>query len=144
MKDPIILDKKDSSREILSSLTRRKFLKAIGVGGAAIGAGFLLGRFNFTRENKTESFIASVSDYGRDLSREILRGLKELGIKPLDIKDKKVLLKPNLVEPHRNLEHINTHPLVIRGAVEAFLSLGASEVFVAEGAGHRRDSLFVL
>jgi uncharacterized protein (DUF362 family) len=144
MKDPIIVDKKDSMAENLSYLTRRKFLKAIGVGGAAIGAGILLGRYNFTRENKTESFIASVSDYGRDLSREILRGLKELGIKPLDIKDKKVLLKPNLVEPHRHLEHINTHPLVIRGAVEAFFSLGASEVIVAEGSGHRRDSLLVL
>jgi uncharacterized protein (DUF362 family) len=144
MKDSIIVDKKGSSGENLSSLTRRKFLKAIGVGGTAIGAGILLGRFNFTRENKTESFIASVSDYGRDLSSEILRGLKELGIKPHDIKDKKVLLKPNLVETHRQVEHITTHPLVIRGAVEAFLTLGASDVFVAEGAGNMRDSLIVL
>jgi uncharacterized protein (DUF362 family) len=139
------LAKKDSMGKInFSYLTRRKFLKAIGVGGAAIGTGILLGRFNSNKENKTESFIASVSDYGSDLSREILKGLKELGIKPLDIKDKNILLKPNLVEPHRHHEHINTHPLVIRGAVEAFLSLGASGVFVAEGAGHRRDSLIVL
>ena len=60
------------------------------------------------------------------------------------MKGKRVLLKPNLVEPHRTLEHINTHPLVIRAAVEAFLSMGAAQVMVAEGSGHRRDNLLVL
>ncbi|MGH7232317.1 MAG: DUF362 domain-containing protein, partial [Nitrospiraceae bacterium] len=39
---------------------------------------------------------------------------------------------------------INTHPLVIRGAVEAFLRFGAARVMVAEGPGHRRDTLDVL
>jgi uncharacterized protein (DUF362 family) len=34
--------------------------------------------------------------------------------------------------------------MVIQAAVEAFLYLGAAKVFVAEGAGHRRDSLLVL
>ena len=54
------------------------------------------------------------------------------------------MIKPNLVEPHRDFSHINTHPHVIRAAVEAFLHLGANTVIVAEGAGHRRDSLYVL
>ena len=40
--------------------------------------------------------------------------------------------------------HINTHPLVVRGAVEAFLSLGAAKVIVAEGTGHNHDTLMVL
>jgi uncharacterized protein (DUF362 family) len=39
--------------------------------------------------------------------------------------------------------HINTHPLVLRGAIEAFLRLGAASVMVAEGPGHRRDTLAV-
>lgn len=124
--------------------TRRNFLKTIGAGAIAVSAGILLGRQGLRREDRAESFIASVPDYSRDLRRVILDGLHELGIKPSDMKGKKILLKPNLVEPHRHLEHINTHPLVIRGAVEAFLSLGASEVTVAEGSGHRRDSLMVL
>ncbi|RPJ16214.1 MAG: DUF362 domain-containing protein, partial [Desulfobacteraceae bacterium] len=66
-------------------------------------------------------------------------GLGELGIKTGMIKDKKILLKPNLIKPKKNVEHICTHPLVVRGAVEAFLSLGAAEVVVAEASGHGRD-----
>lgn len=127
-----------------SSWTRRDFLKAVAAGGIVAGAGILLGRHGFIREDRAASFIASVPDYGKDLARVIRDGLHELGITSSDIRGKRILLKPNLVEPHRHLEHINTHPLVIRGAVEAFLSMGASDVFVAEGSGHRRDSLLVL
>ena len=85
-----------------------------------------------------------MSGYGAGIKEIIVRGIRELGIGADAIKGKRILLKPNLVEPHRHLEHINTHPLFIRAAAEAFLSLGASEVFVAEGSGHRRDSLLVL
>jgi len=53
-------------------------------------------------------------------------------------------LKPNLVETIPRAVHINTHPLVVRGAVEAFLSWGASQVVVAEGPGHITDTLRVL
>ena len=70
--------------------------------------------------------------------------MRELHIGPAEVKGLKILLKPNLVEPHRGLDHINTHPLVVRAALEAFLSLGAEQVIVAEGQGHRRDSLLVL
>jgi uncharacterized protein (DUF362 family) len=52
-------------------------------------------------------------------------------------------LKPNLVETAAAAPHINTHPLVLRGAVEAFFRLGAASVMVAEGPGHRRDTLAV-
>jgi uncharacterized protein (DUF362 family) len=57
---------------------------------------------------------------------------------------KKILLKPNLVETHVGSGHINTHPLVVQGAVDAFQKLGAESVVVAEGPGHCRDSLLVL
>ena len=40
--------------------------------------------------------------------------------------------------------HINTHPLVVRGAAEAFRRFGASRVLVAEGPGHSRDTQLVL
>jgi uncharacterized protein (DUF362 family) len=135
----------NSSESSQASLwTRRRFLKVAGVGALAAGTGLLFGRHVSTRETKTETFVASVSGYDTDLKGPILAGLRELGTEPTRIKGKSVLLKPNLVEPHRNLEHINTHPLVIRAAVEAFLSMGASKVVVAEGSGHRRDSLLVL
>jgi uncharacterized protein (DUF362 family) len=63
---------------------------------------------------------------------------------PNEIKGKRVLLKPNLVETHPGATHITTHPLVIRGALEAFMAYGAAEVLLAEGSGHYSDSLLLL
>jgi uncharacterized protein (DUF362 family) len=54
-----------------------------------------------------------------------------------------VVLKPNLVEWSEK-RPINTHPAVVGAAVEAVRRLGASEVVVAEGPGHRRDTEFLL
>jgi uncharacterized protein (DUF362 family) len=91
-----------------------------------------------------ETFIGKAASYEADLASIILSGLTELKVKPSEIKGKRILLKPNLIEPHAGSGHINTHPLVVRGAAEAFLRLGASKVLVAEGPGHSRDSLLVL
>jgi uncharacterized protein (DUF362 family) len=70
--------------------------------------------------------------------------MKEIGVTEAVIKGKRVLLKPNLVEPHRGSNHINTHPYLVRAAFEAMSKLGAKSVFVAEGPGHRRDFYLVL
>jgi uncharacterized protein (DUF362 family) len=58
----------------------------------------------------------------------------------LNVRGKRVVLKPNLVEfdPHTA---INTHPMVVHAAYEAFRRLGAAEVKIAEGPGHRRATL---
>jgi uncharacterized protein (DUF362 family) len=61
----------------------------------------------------------------------------------LDVKGKRILLKPNLVEFDPN-GVINTHSAVIEAALISFRSLGAREVVVAEGPGHRRDSEYLL
>ncbi|MFZ7125086.1 MAG: DUF362 domain-containing protein [Desulfobacterales bacterium] len=74
----------------------------------------------------------------------MLDGFRELGVSETIVKDKRVLLKPNLVEPHRGVSHINTHPAVVQAAVEAFRRLGAAEVVVAEGPGHINDTLWCL
>jgi uncharacterized protein (DUF362 family) len=124
--------------------TRRKFLKTIAIGGIGTTAGFALVTYFRKRESRAETFIASVPGYGADIRERIIRGFEALGVTSAEINGKRVLIKPNLVEPHAGIAHINTHPLVIRAAVEAFLYLGAAKVFVAEGAGHRRDSLLVL
>jgi uncharacterized protein (DUF362 family) len=50
-----------------------------------------------------------------------------------------VLLKPNLVEPTRDVPHMTTHPVVILAAAEVFRAWGAS-VAVGEGPGHVRDT----
>jgi len=91
-----------------------------------------------------ETFIARVDNYRQDIAAEIHRGLLELGLTPAEVKGKRILLKPNLVEFKAGAEHINTHPLVVRGAAEAFLRLGAASVRVGEGPGHCRDTLYVL
>ena len=57
----------------------------------------------------------------------------------LDVRGRRVLLKPNLVEFEPG-SVINTHPMLVHAALEAFRSMGAS-VAIAEGPGHRRGTL---
>ena len=125
-------------------LTRREFLGITFAGG--ITAFSALKLFNLYKNFKyrSETFIAGADNYIIDFSKIILTGFKELRVTPGEIKNKRILLKPNLVETHEGLIHINTHPLVIHGAAEAFLTLGAKKILIAEGPGHCRDSLLLL
>jgi len=125
------------------SVTRRDVLLAAAA-GLVIGSGLLLvPKRYFRMPQQAQSFIGSVAHYQQDIAGVITRGIDELGILPAELKGKRVLLKPNLVETALGAPHINTHPLVLRGAIEAFLRLGAASVMVAEGPGHRRDTLAV-
>ena len=124
--------------------TRREFLWAF-LGGAVLGAAGLYLWPKFIRRKWLEQvFIAPVPTYQADIAGAVLAGMKELGILPGEIQGKRILLKPNLVESNSSSIHINTHPLVVRGAAEAFLKLGAAQVLVAEGPGHCQDTLRVL
>jgi uncharacterized protein (DUF362 family) len=67
----------------------------------------------------------------------MLRGIRECG---LDVRGKRVLLKPNLVE-FDAATVVNTDAAVIAAALEVFHQLGALEVKIGEGPGHRRDTL---
>ncbi len=53
---------------------------------------------------------------------------------------KHVVLKPNLVEFEPG-SVINTNPVVVHAALEAFRARGAASVRIAEGPGHRRNTL---
>jgi uncharacterized protein (DUF362 family) len=124
-------------------LTRRGLLLA-GAAGLMLGSGLLLVPSGYFRmPQQAQAFVAKVPHYQWDIADAITRGIQELGISPEELKGKRILLKPNLVETASGAPHINTHPLVLRGAIEAFLRLGASTVMVAEGPGHRRDTLAV-
>ena len=57
----------------------------------------------------------------------------------LNVRGRRVLLKPNLVEFEPG-SAINTHPMLVHATLEAFRALGAS-VAIAEGPGHRRSTL---
>ena len=124
-------------------LGRRRFLA--GAGALALGG---LAASSYRRRDeggwRADVFIAKAANYEVDLARVLRDGLAELGVGPATIRRKSVLLKPNLVEPSREAPHINTHPAVVRAAVEVFRGWGAREVFVGEGQGHCRDSDLVL
>ena len=80
--------------------------------------------------------IVKASSYNAELAQRMLEGVKLCG---LVVKGKRVLLKPNLVEwdPSTN---INTDVAVVSAALEVFRQLGAAEVRIGEGPGHRRDT----
>lgn len=122
--------------------TRREFLGAC-LGATAVAAGALFLRRYLRRRWLEKTFIAKVTSYQADIASVIVAGLGELGLGPAEIQGKRILLKPNLVESKTKNFHINTHPLVVRGAAEAFLKMGASRVLVAEGPGHCQDTLRV-
>jgi len=62
-----------------------------------------------------------------------------LAMHKLDVRGKRVLLKPNLVE-FDSATTVNTHPMLVHAAMEAFREVGAY-VRIAEGPGHRRITL---
>jgi uncharacterized protein (DUF362 family) len=81
--------------------------------------------------------ILRAASYSEDLYALMQRIISE---HRLDVRGKRVVLKPNLVEFDQNTV-INTHPKMVHAALEAFRAAGAADVRVAEGPGHRRVTL---
>jgi uncharacterized protein (DUF362 family) len=77
----------------------------------------------------------AIPDLTRDWHREFARVFAE---DQLEMRGKRVLLKPNFVEFHQG-RPINTDIRLIAQISEACFMLGAREVMVGEAAGHRRD-----
>jgi uncharacterized protein (DUF362 family) len=86
---------------------------------------------------KSKVSILKAASYQTDLSGKIRSILLE---HKLEVAGKRVVLKPNLVEFNPHLP-INTNPIFVAAAADAFHSLGASSVTIAEGPGHRRATL---
>ena len=80
--------------------------------------------------------IRRAASYEMELASVIYESLVEFG---LQVKNKVVLLKPNLVglDP---LGIMNTHPAVIAATRESFLKLGASRVLIGDGPAMDRDT----
>jgi uncharacterized protein (DUF362 family) len=126
-------------------MERRDFLKLAA--GAAVAP--LLGACEsrprwqqdaYVKPKRSRVAILAADSYEKPLRDTILRGIKLCG---LEMRGKRIVLKPNLVEFDPD-GVINTHPAVIEAAVDAFRSLDAREVVVAEGPGHRRDNEYLL
>ena len=131
-------------RGACATVSRRAFVKAVSA-GALLAAGcrrrapYIASDFVIPRSSPVA--LLAAPDYERDLTDVILRGLQAIGAP--SAAGRRVLLKPNIVEHERGTA-INTHPAVIGAAAEAFRRSGAREVVVAEGAGHRRDTEYLL
>ncbi len=110
----------------MQSLTRRGF-----VAGSLAAAGC-------TRAPGTAAAVSIVkcAAYGQEIYATVRRTLAE---HKLNVRGKRVVLKPNLVEFEPG-SSINTHPMVVHAALEAFRAMGAADVRIAEGPGHRRNT----
>lgn len=123
------------------ALRRRDFMDAAAA--AAMGAGYI----GCARPEKLHSgppensrvAILPTASYSLDLLDRLTRGARLCG---LEAKGKRVLLKPNLVEFEASTA-INTHASIIAAAIELFERLGASEILIGEGPGHRRDAIYL-
>ena len=81
--------------------------------------------------------IARAASYEDNLA-EILHKQFEHFRPVVSLNGKRVVLKPNLVEYHRD-KVINTNPLVVGAVIELCKREGAKEIIVAEGPGHWRN-----
>jgi uncharacterized protein (DUF362 family) len=128
------------SDEAACQLGRRPLLAAGGI--AAVGAAAGLWRSCATSQ-RAAVFIAKNQSYQGPLEQTVRDGLRACGIEPDHYRGRRVLLKPNLVEPSRDAPHMTTHPALIIAAAEVFRRAGA-KVTVGEGPGHVRDTEMAL
>jgi uncharacterized protein (DUF362 family) len=126
---------------------RREFLAIAGAASVAGYAGFGGGR-QTRPEGKSKLPLAGqtsvvavmkAASYSVALADAMMRGILECD---LDVAGKRVLLKPNFVEFDPNT-CINTDVAVVATALDVFRSLGAAEVKIGEGPGHRRDTFAI-
>ena len=82
--------------------------------------------------------IARVPDYDEAAILAALRVQYEHFRAVAPARGKRVVLKPNLVEYHRD-KVINTDPRFVAAVIRLFQGEGAAEVIVAEGPGHFRN-----
>jgi uncharacterized protein (DUF362 family) len=113
----------------MSGLTRREILVGTAAGALA----------GCSRPHGPEPMVSILRapSYSADLFDPIRR---LLAAHKVAVRGKRVVLKPNLVEYDPGTT-INTHPAIVAAALEAFRSLGAASVRIAEGPGHRRNTL---
>lgn len=118
-------------------LGRRAWLMAAATAGGAAA----LGKWGLPRREPV--FLAGGQRYDGPLEQTIRDGLEAVGISAAAVRGRRVLLKPNLVEPNRTAPHVTTHPAVVLATAEVFRKWGA-EVCVGEAPGHVRDTQWAL
>jgi uncharacterized protein (DUF362 family) len=128
-------------------LERRAFLKAVVGGAVVVSSGGCRSseaprwdRTAFPPPTRARVAVLDAASYDRSLDGTVEAGIRLTGV---TVRNRRVVLKPNLVE-YDPRGVINTHPAVIAATVVALRRLGARDVVVAEGPGHRRDTEYLL
>jgi uncharacterized protein (DUF362 family) len=137
----------------MATMDRRTFLARTAIAAGAIGAASLVGeRILRQREDRpwddgafappetARVAVLRATSYDVGLEDVVGDGLRAIGA---DVRGARVVLKPNLVEFDESTA-INTDPRLVAATVVALRRLGATEVVVGEGPGHRRDTQFVI
>ncbi|HWA97679.1 MAG TPA: DUF362 domain-containing protein [Pirellulales bacterium] len=119
---------------------RRALLIGTGVAATAGLLGYTLLR---SRQAGESVFIARNQRYDGPLEQTIADGLLATGLEPSLLPGKRVLLKPNMVEPSRLSPQMTTHPAMVLATAEVFRRWGAT-VLVGEAPGHLRDTEMAL
>ncbi len=130
----------DPTCEEMQQPSRRAVL---ALGGAALTCVAGSQAVHWATAPRAEVFIARGQKYAGGLETSIRDGLLSCGFQPSSFVEKRVLLKPNLVEPSREVPHMTTHPAMIIAASEVFRRWGA-KVLVGEAPGHVRDTEMAL
>ncbi len=118
-----------------TNCSRRKFIAAAaGIAASGCGRGVIT-----PSALRPAVAVLRAPNYNADLLDIMMRGAELCG---LNVRGKRVLLKPNLVE-FAGHTCINTNAAVVAAAAQLFEKLGAAEVRIGEGPGHRRDTLYL-
>src|SRR5713226_9089271 len=122
-------------------LITRRHLLAGGLGAACAAGLAVCGRSRLASGPRGNSRVAIMraASYRVDLVDRLIRGASACG---LQCKGKRVLIKPNLVE-FDAANVIHTDVAILAAAVELCERLGAMQVQIGEGPGHRRDTMFL-
>ena len=133
----------DAVAEMIESEGPSRDKDAVGrrmllMGGCATAVA-AVGISKLSNARKESVFLARNQRYEHDLAKTIRDGLLSCGVSANAFRNRRVLLKPNMVEPRRTVPHMTTHPSVVVAAIEVFRDWGAT-VLVGEASGHVRDT----
>jgi uncharacterized protein (DUF362 family) len=138
----------------MTGVDRRTFLRRSAIAAGAVGAAAIFGervlqdrhdpalwdRSAFAPPGTARVATIGASSYDHGLEDLVGEGLRAIGA---DVRGAHVVLKPNLVEFDAGTT-INTDPRLVAATVIALRRLGAIDVVVGEGPGHRRDTEYVV
>jgi uncharacterized protein (DUF362 family) len=132
-----MLEPNQDGSPLHTQITRRKALMASAAALAAARCSAPAASHEVRKFPVSNVSIVKAPDYTMGIYDTIYRLVDSFD---MDLRGKRIVLKPNLVE-FDSRTAINTHPMVIHATYEAFRRLGAWEVIIAEGPGHRRGTL---